>query len=332
VLSELPRDWSKRVSRWAALNRKRKTQVDGEPAPSRNDEYLLYQTLIGTWPWESPRGDALVAYRARIQAYMAKALREAKVHTSWIAPYEPYEQAMAEFVAAILDRRRGKAFLAGFEPFAQEVARCGMWNSLSQTLLKLTSPGVPDIYQGTELWDFSLVDPDNRRPVDYELRQRWLRELDDRLRERGTGALAEELLATATDGRIKLYVISQALRWRREAPELFTVGSYVPLTIQGPLADHACAFARQQGGSAAVVIVPRFTATLASPRGAPPLGGDVWRETSCPLPADLGTGPWRHVYTGDILKPGPAGDLSLAEVFARFPVALLRAGDGHVAL
>ena len=186
VLSELPREWRTSVFRWGRLNQRKKVEIEGELAPSRNDEYLLYQTLIGTWPHEMTAAAERSAYIERIQQYMLKATREAKVHTSWISPHVAYERAMSDFVDAILmgfctvDR-----FCPHFVPFAHKIAEFGLWNSLSQTMLKLTCPGVPDIYQGTELFDFSLVDPDNRRPVDFATRETLQKELESELESCG---------------------------------------------------------------------------------------------------------------------------------------------------
>lgn len=174
VLSEIPQAWHEHLWRWHRLNRPHQRDVDGQAAPSRQEEYLLYQTLLGAWPLAPCTAESRDNFRQRIQAYMRQALREAKVHTSWINPHAAYEQAMAHFVDALLDETRSQAFLADFATFQQTVAECGMWNALSQTLLKLTVPGVPDVYQGCELWDLSLVDPDNRRVVDYAHRQRLL--------------------------------------------------------------------------------------------------------------------------------------------------------------
>ncbi|MGE5193234.1 MAG: malto-oligosyltrehalose synthase, partial [Deltaproteobacteria bacterium] len=217
VLSEIPQQWKTRLSQWSRTNKRFKRDVDGMPAPGRNDEYLLYQTLLGTWPFE-PRDAGRDAYVERIQQYMLKATREAKMNTSWISPNEAYETATRDFVAAILSESPRAHFLADFEPFARQIADLGIWNSLAQTVLKLTSPGVPDFYQGTELFDFSLVDPDNRRPVDFARRREMLPALEQRIDAAADGGagLAAELLAARTDGRIKLYLILKLLDYRRE--------------------------------------------------------------------------------------------------------------------
>src|SRR3712207_1670028 len=179
VLSELPREWKAALGRWSRLNRRHKTRVDGKGAPDRNEEYLLYQTLLGAWPFAAMSKQEHAAFVERIQNYMQKALKEAKINTSWINPNEAWDEAVRQFVARILDDSPNNAFLQDFRPFAEIVARYGVFNSLAQTLLKLTVPGVPDIYQGNDLWDLSLVDPDNRRPIDYGRRAALLRELDE---------------------------------------------------------------------------------------------------------------------------------------------------------
>ncbi len=211
VLSEIPNEFRARAFKWTRMNRGKKTVAEDEPAPSRNDEFLIYQTLLGTWPLEPLDNTARAAYIERIQQYMLKATHEAKAMTSWVSPNEPYEQATRDFVSALLEPSARNLFLADFEPFARRVADFGMWNSLSQTVLKLTCPGVPDLYQGTELWDLSLVDPDNRRPVNYALRRDRLQSLRERV---GTGdgallELARELVNERVDGTIKLYVPPQ---------------------------------------------------------------------------------------------------------------------------
>ena len=324
VLSELPSEWKERLVRWTRLNKRKKTKLDGDLAPSRNDEYLLYQTLLGTWPFETPRGDALATYIGRIQHYMTKAMREGKVRSSWIAPNEPYERATHDFIAAILSDEPASAFRSDFEPFAARIGRLGMWNSLSQTLLKLTSPGVPDVYQGTELWDFSLVDPDNRRPVDYELRQRLLRELDQRSSAfNDASAFAEELVTHAADGRIKQFVTATALRLRRSQPELFRTGEYLPLEVRGSRSSQVCAFARRWQDHAAIVVVPRLVGALLRESDAAPIGSDVWQDTSISLPQPIANAHWRDVFTGQFIAPSHDGELLVSEVLKQFPVGVL---------
>jgi (1->4)-alpha-D-glucan 1-alpha-D-glucosylmutase len=284
--------------------------------PSRNDEYLLYQTLIGAWPFEvqAPEDLAGGEFADRIVAYLIKALREAKLETSWAAPDTAYEDGAAQFVRRILDPVGGRAFIADLLPFHAEVARIGAVNGLAQTLLRLTAPGVPDCYQGTELWDLSLVDPDNRRPVDFELRARWLAEPRP----------AAELLADWQSGRIKQQLIARALAFRRRHPALFSGGDYLPLTPAGAQAERIVAFARRADQLLAVVIVPRLVAPLLRDRDLPLPASAVWADTELELPQ-----PWSRTLLVDELTgrrhPPSSGRLAVAELLAELPVALLSA-------
>jgi (1->4)-alpha-D-glucan 1-alpha-D-glucosylmutase len=323
VLSELPREWRQAVNRWSRLNARKKTVADDVTMPSRNDEYLLYQTLVGTWP-EAIDDAGLDEYRDRIAQYMEKATREAKVHTSWINPNEAYDTAVRRFVEGVLDPRRSGRFLEDLASFSRPVAYFGRINSLAQTLIKLTAPGVPDIYQGTELWDLSLVDPDNRRPVDYGLRARLLAELRERAAD--PGALAAELLAASDDeGRIKLYVIAAALGLRRERPALFAAGDYLPLVAAGERAEHAVAFARRHGGHELIVVAPRLSLRLAGGELRPPVG-ELWGDTWLALPHAEEGARYRDRLTGAALLVGSqdgAPCLRVSEALETFPVTLL---------
>jgi len=330
VLSEILREFRARIFRWARMNQGKKTVLEDEPAPCRNDEYLMYQTLLGTWPLEPLAGAAQESYIERIRQYVLKATREAKAKTSWVSPNEAYERATSEFVTALLGPTRRNAFLADFEPFARRVAELGIWNSLSQTLVKFASPGVPDLYQGTELWDDSLVDPDNRRPVDFEHRRELLQSLRERIdsRPESLPELVSELVESRFDGRIKLYLIWRMLRFRRERPGLCTTGRYVPLDATGAQKEHVCAFARKSADSVLLVVAPRLIGGLVGSSGRPPIGEEVWTDTELFIPRPLLARRYRHVFTGDILEgSGSTGDpstsdrLSLARILAIFPVA-----------
>jgi (1->4)-alpha-D-glucan 1-alpha-D-glucosylmutase len=332
VLSELPVEWKTHLARWSRCNKRHKRDIDGEPAPSRNDEYLLYQTLLGTWPF-APFGDGeREQYITRMQEYALKAAHEAKVHTSWISPHELYEQATRDFIAAILSPAPRNLFLTDFEPFARCVGDLGLWNTLSQTLLKLTSPGVPDLYQGSELLDFRLVDPDNRGTVDFALRRQLLETIEQQHDESADGLveMAAELAAGRTDGRIKLHMIRQLLNYRREHPDLFTIGQYLPLEVEGERREHLCAFVRKSSDAVVVVIAPRLIAGLVGLGGQPPVGREVWGDTRLLLPKGLAEGRFVNLLTGEFL---PAGDgletpvLPVATALASFPVAVLE----HVA-
>ena len=257
VLSELPRDWRSALTRWTRLNGRKKLSVQGRVTPDRNEEYLLYQSLLGAWPsCPAAIDDEFVR---RINEFMLKALKEAKVHTSWITPNVAYEEAVQQFVRAILDPA-DTAFLEDFVQLQKKVAFFGVFNSLSQTVLKLGSPGVADVYQGNELWDFSLVDPDNRRSVDYDLRSAHLAGLVEQSGD--PLKLVKSLLETREDGRIKLYISHRLLCLRRERPELFVGGSYTPLRGN----QHVAAFSRGADGQTLLIAAPVQLATLT--RGA----------------------------------------------------------------
>jgi maltooligosyltrehalose synthase len=328
VLSEMTTPWRDAVRRWMRINRLRKREVDGVAAPSGNDEYHLYQTLLGSWPLREPDAAGLAEYRGRIEAYMIKAVREAKVHTSWTDTGTAYEEVLLQFLRSVIEPRDNNLFLADFLAFWRPVARFGLLNSLSQTLCKLTAPGVPDIYQGNELWDFSLVDPDNRRPVDYHTRNMRLAEL---AQDTGGGRLAE-LLEQLEDGRCKLLLTWRALQLRRAQPRLFTHGDYRRLRVSGARAHHLCAFARRCENSALIVLAPRLYRRLLDDPARLPLGSDVWEDTFIELPPNLARRSLRNVIDGAQLQPVPRGDalgIAAAQALARFPVALLTA-DEHV--
>ena len=277
AISELPQPWRRSIQRWRLLNRKWKRTIDEAQAPDPNEEYLLYQTLLGTWPVNThsqAEQTASAEYVARIQAYMAKALNEAKLNTSWIRPNEDWLGAMRDFVAKILETSSKNKFLPNFFPVVEEIARLGAINSLTQTLLRLTSPGVPDIYQGNEIWDFSLVDPDNRRPVDYRHRREMLATIGK--------AKPEELLQSWPDGRIKMFLTQRVLQFRREHADLFQCGNYLPIRASGNLADCCISFGRQWHDEWIVVIAPRLSSRI----GFPPVG-ERWKDTVVDLPESI---------------------------------------------
>jgi len=325
VLSEMPAAWKLMLKRWSRLNRGRKREVDGIEAPSRNDEYLLYQALIATWPLAVPDEGGLAEYRARIDGYMIKALREAKEHSSWVNVNAAYESAMSSFVQALLAPGEKNLFLADFVPLMQPIARFGLFNSLSQLVLKLASPGVPDIYRGCELWQFNLVDPDNRRRVDFVHRRQLLAEvraLADAPPEQWPRRL-EPLVTNMDDGRIKLYALWQGLALRARWPEVFRDGDYLPLVVRGERADHVCAFARRHRGGTVLALVPRLPARLLGDRHMLPQGPEVWGDTALQLPRELAGLTWRNVLTGEIHVADQAP--ALGRLLACFPVALLAA-------
>jgi (1->4)-alpha-D-glucan 1-alpha-D-glucosylmutase len=324
VLSELPGVWKQATSRWARANRRGRSVLDRQSYPSRNEEYLLYQTLIGTWPLSPMTPEEDAEYRARIIAYMHKAMREAKVFTSWLNPSEAHERAMTRFVETAL-APDNEVFRSDFLLLERRVAMCGIYNSLSQLAVKIGAPGVPDFYQGTEAWDFSLVDPDNRRPVDYERRRALLSALDTAVAQQGPAAVAGALTSNPRDDRMKLYTTSGLLRFRRSHLDLFQGGAYQALDVGGARREHVFAFARMDGRHSAIVAVPRLTATLLPEGDAAPVGEEVWGDTTIDAPPDAPAS-YRHVLTGATVcacqKHGrPA--LRAADVFANFPVAFL---------
>ena len=286
VLSELVDDWAQSVARWFELTRNHVSQVDAKPAPTSNDQYLLFQTLLGTWPDPAPASaQELAGYRDRIVAFMEKAVKEAKQNSNWVNPNVQYDEAVHSFVGNLLSDRPDNPFLESFAPFARRVARLGRFNSLAQVVLKLTAPGVPDIYQGNEIWDFSLVDPDNRRRVCFEIRARILdslRPLLDQPSENLDRQVAD-LLAHAIDGRIKMYVTSRLLRHRQSNPELFKFGSYRALKPVGPKAEYLCAFQRQHQEHALIVATCIRPVSAAPDETTPPVGAAAWADTFLPL-------------------------------------------------
>jgi (1->4)-alpha-D-glucan 1-alpha-D-glucosylmutase len=324
VLSEMPRDWERAMQRWQAFNRDKKIEVDGSEVPDVNEEYLFYQTLVGVWPLLPMDEEAYAHFISRLEHYMEKALKEAKRHTSWVNPNEVYDEAMKRFVREVLTPAPGNPFIEDFGRFHTRVAQAGMWNSLSQTLLKLTSPGVPDIYQGNELWDFSLVDPDNRQRVDFGLRAALLEELQ-RSERRGLSSLLRELIGQRSDGRLKLYITYKTLNLRRTHRDLFERGTYHALTVTGDQAQHVVAYARQLEERWVLVVVPRFVHKL-SQSTRPPVGKRLWKETRLELPEGA-PARWRNVFTGEQLTsanhPSAAKGLYVHELFRRLPVALL---------
>ncbi|MCC6493433.1 MAG: malto-oligosyltrehalose synthase [Pirellulales bacterium] len=333
VLSEIPRAWKDAVLLWRQMNRRWLQDVDGEPIPDANEEYLLYQSLVGVWPLEPLDDRNREELIGRIAAYMEKALREAKRHTSWVNPSEDYEAAVLDFVRKILSPEAA-AFQTDLSQFVAGIADAGFVNALSQVLLKTTLPGVPDFYQGTELWDFSLVDPDNRRPVDYDLRQRLLAEIADD----AAGDLGQAARAAADrwpDPQIKLLVTSAALHLRRRWPEVFARGGYTPVETIGPAADHLFAFARQHEGRWSITAVPLGFHRLTRPNSTAtpgPAGGlprPAWGDTALVLP-DAAPRRWRSQFAGESLQCLDADDpptLRAADLFDTLPVALITASE-----
>lgn len=327
VLSEIPGEWYRSIRRWRELNRAAKTKVGDRHAPDANEEYLLYQTLVGTWPPYPMNPGEHEAYVRRIDGYMQKALHEAKIHTSWVNPSNDYEKAVGAFVARVLAPSADNAFLNDLRQFQAPIARAGMWNSISQVLLKIASPGVPDFYQGNDLWAFDLVDPDNRRPVNYELRRQMLTNLRQQA-DRDRTAVVKRIRENLCDGALKLYVTSEALRFRRDHRSLFAEGSYTALAADGHRARHLVAFSRAAAGETLICAAGRFFLKLCNSHGKP--FGEVWGNTAIALPKKLAGTTLRDVLTGETVtvEQGEAGPfLPAAKVFSHLPVALFFADN-----
>jgi (1->4)-alpha-D-glucan 1-alpha-D-glucosylmutase len=328
VLSEMADEWRESIGRWSRMNKRMKSVMEGQWVPDRNEEFLLYQTLIGAWPLYPMDEAGYKHFKKRISDYMLKAIREAKVNTSWISPNLPYEENLLKFIEAILSPAQNPLFLRDIEALRERVSSLGMFNSLSQTLLKITCPGIPDFYQGTEIWDFSLVDPDNRRPVDYSIRRKMLGSLKERI-ERTTGDLrdiAKEFLQEWREGSIKLYIMYRSLNYRKANPQVFMEGTYIPLMSEGDLRDHVCAFARRRGEKVVLVVVPRFLAGLMKSLDDMPLGKQVWGDSRIVIPDEISGDQFRNIFTNEMIEAEieEGGKvLTLSKVFANFPVAML---------
>ncbi len=320
ALSEMPGAWQAALKRFNQINARKRHEVEGHPAPGLNDEYFLYQTLLAHWPWmgSEPEPEELQAFGNRLKSYLIKAVREAKDHSAWISPNEEYEQAYLSFAGALLRSGRN-AFLKEFLPFQEQVARTALCYSLGQTLLKLTAPGVPDIYQGTEFWNYDFVDPDNRRPVDFNQRRALLDTWQTAYRE-SARTLATELMAHPEDGGLKLFLVWRALQTRRKWAQLFQHGTYLPLAFEGARADRLFGFMRQYQKSWALVLVPRLAGSLCDEGFSL---GKVWENTLLTLPEEFHgnndkEAAWHCCFTNTKL---PVASLAVSD-FLRFPVGL----------
>jgi (1->4)-alpha-D-glucan 1-alpha-D-glucosylmutase len=324
VLSEMPREWAEGLHLWSAWNQAKKRYVHGRAVPDANEEYFLYQTLLGAWPLFE---EEVPEFKERLKAYVIKAAREAKVHTRWIAPYHEHEAALLAFVEDILENAPDNKFLKDFKEISSRISYYGALQSLSQVLLKIASPGVPDFYQGTELWDFSLVDPDNRRPVDFQERPRMLQDLK-RKEAKNPGSLIREMLLHWQRGGIKLYVTYKALNFRKAHPDLFLRGDYLPLAIRGPRGKHVVAFARRRENTWVLAVVARLFTKILGP-GDFSWDQGVWRETFLALPPEA-PGEWFNILSGEKWKSHRQQRtrlLPLEQLFQNLPVALLVGRD-----
>jgi (1->4)-alpha-D-glucan 1-alpha-D-glucosylmutase len=325
VLSEKPLIWLLHLRRWRDWNRNKKRVIESQPAPTRNDEYLLYQTLVGTWPTQTLDDPGWNAYADRIEQYMLKAVREAKERTSWANSNSEYEGALSYFIQAVLNRSPQNRFLTDFDLFARRIARIGLFNSLSQTLLKLTSPGVPDVYQGNELLEFDLVDPDNRRPVDYERRQQVFELLPrDAADAQNLTSRVRDLLSSCNGNAAKMYLTWKALTLRRQQPALFQRGSYVPLKAGGEMAEHVVAFARQHDGHTIVIAVPRLCANLMGETHDTVCEDTIWKSAFLEVPS-AGVHCYHNHFTGECLplESEESPRVIASDLFRNFPVAVL---------
>ncbi|HET9449702.1 MAG TPA: malto-oligosyltrehalose synthase, partial [Aggregicoccus sp.] len=326
VLSELPVEWRHQVRRWARQTARHTRALEGRSAPSPNDTYLFFQTVVGAWPMGAlaPDSEAFADFRRRVREYMGKAVKEAKEHSSWTNPDEAYDAAVASFVDACLDPKKSPVFLRDVAAFKARIERAGQHNALGQLLLKLMSPGAVDTYQGCELWDLSLVDPDNRRPGDFAARAAALEALEREAQE-DAAALCERLSAQLEDGRVKLYLLSSALRLRQRRPQLFREGGYRALEGEGPRAQALVAFAREGAGGHVVACAPRFCLRALEEEGGL---AQAYAHTSLLLPADWAGRRLRCVFTGREVRVEAQGRLALAPLLAGFPVVLLEGGAG----
>jgi len=325
VLSEMPKEWKAAITRWHRMNKKKKGSVEEQLIPDKNEEYLLYQTLLGAWPLTPMNDEEYETFVNRIQGYMTKALREAKIYTSWINPNNGYEQETRNFTQRILDRKKPNLFLEDFLRFQEKIAYWGMLNALSQVAIKILAPGIPDFYQGSEIWNFTLVDPDNRNPINYEGPKAMLEEFktfQHPLSPIELGPLVEHW----PDGRIKLYVTQRLLNYRKQFPHLFQQGHYTPLEPFGEKSEHICGFQRQWENHAILVLVPRFPSKIFS---FPPIRTEEaidWGQTYISMTADSSPQNWTNILTGQTLgshSTDRGSALSAKEIFQHCPIAIL---------
>jgi (1->4)-alpha-D-glucan 1-alpha-D-glucosylmutase len=315
TLSEMPEEWNRRLAVWSTLTGHRKVRVNGAPCPEPNTEYFIYQTLLGAWPDEDVADEAMPAFRDRIWSYVEKSVREANVHTGWLVPDEAYESAVRAFLDSILSDSASGGFLADFRAFQRRIATLGHWNAVAATALKIGAPGVVDTYQGSELSNYALVDPDNRRPVDYGLRERRLAEVAE--------MPIEDIVQQRASGALKLFLLARGLGFRCRHADLFIDGDYTPLSARGPRERHVVAFARRLGPSNVLVAAGRFFATLLPDDRAVPAGADVWGDTRVELPDGLsGGGAWTDIFTGDAVAED-RGSVPVSALFGRLPAAML---------
>ena len=315
VLSEMPDEWEQHLKRWSALNSKHKVNIAGQVTPDNNEEYFFYQTLLGVWPLDQ---DAFPNLLQRVQEHLVKATREAMVHTRWTRPNQQHEDALQSFAGRVLSAEN-REFLEEFRQLQEKVAYYGMINGLSQTLLKIASPGVADFYQGSEFWDLRLVDPDNRGQIDFDRRAAALKGIMSAESESGQRAL-RDMVAHWQDGRIKMHVIWKALGFRRAHPELFHEAEFVPLQTAGCHAANVIAFLRRGARGSVLVAIPRWLSQIRQNNQQ-----FDWCDTRLILEAGS-VMEWTNILAD---HPVAAHDrngqacLSMNDLFGDFPVALL---------
>ncbi len=312
VLSEIPNEWNAKIREWSKINRRKKKVINAMPVPDRNDEYSLYQTLIGVYPFHNEE------YINRVKEYIIKAIREAKVHTAWLKPDTDYEEAHISFIDELLKPSKGNKFLELFIPFQRKIAHYGIFNSLSQVLIKITSPGIPDFYQGSELWDLNLVDPDNRRPVDYNKRKKILKKIEEKWKKDAL-LLINEFVSSKENGSIKLFIIFRALKTRIEKKDVFMKGEYIPIEIEGKYRNNIIAFVRKFEDLCSITVAPRFLTDVVC-EDEYPVGLKIWDDTRLLLPENIPS-LWKDIFTNKEIS----GERSLlvGEVFQYLPLSLI---------
>jgi len=319
VLSEIPEVWKNQVDHWKQLNKSKKKKVQGHRYPDKNDEYFLYQTLVGSYPFKREEHPQ---YVERIKNYIIKSVREAKVYTGWLQPDQAYEESFLFFIDELLKEDASNEFLNHFFSFAKQIFHYGILNSLSQTLIKITSVGFPDFYQGAELWDLNLVDPDNRRPVDFSVRKEALKDILDHAND--LTALIPDLISKKEEGHIKLFLIYKALNTINRYPDIFQKGEYVPVKSQGCHKDNLIAYIRKFNNQMALIVVPRFFTQILKNEEMP-VGPDIWKDTQIIIP-DHCFGTWKDVFTGCAIKHQK--HINISDILQLFPVSFLL-NDNH---
>jgi len=315
VLSEMPEQWSSKIEHWRRINETKKTVCNTSTAPSPNDEYLLYQMLTGALPFKQ---SDFKTFGKRIKEYFIKAIREAKEHTSWVEPNQEYETACAQFVDRLFTFLPEDEFWQDFSVFQKQIAEYAIYNSLSQTLIKMTAPGVPDFYRGSELFDLNLVDPDNRRPIDFKVMVKLLEQIKSEEMRDSSGFLTE-LLHCKEDGRIKIFLIYKTLAAREQYKHIFEKGLYVPVRVEGCHKGNIVAFARVIEEKTAITVAPRFVTSIVRP-AQPPIGENLWEDTRI-ITANHSQYPWLNVITGEKIE-GP-NELLVGHIMNKFPAGLV---------